>query len=118
MRFPARLTILSAVALILTPAPGGAQGRDWSFDFRMTDSAIVDGASANAVTTGRAVVSKGRTRLDMKGSSRASSMPRMAAGDEVSMIVEKDGRLITYLLPKNRQYMQFSPAELVKQMQQ
>lgn len=33
------------------------------------------------------------------------------------MIVENQGKLITYLLPKEKRYMQFNPTEMLKQMQ-
>jgi hypothetical protein len=113
----ARLAMASAVALFVAPVAGNAQGPDWAFDFRMTDSATVDDASTTRVTTGLAVVSKGRVRLDMKGSSRIMPMPQTGPGEQASMIVEANGKLIMYLMPKTREYMQLNPVEFVKQMQ-
>jgi hypothetical protein len=107
----------SAVALFVAPAAGNAQGPDWAVEFRMIDSTVGAGETMVGITTGRAVISKGRVRLEMKGGYGAISMPRMASGDEVSMIVEDNGRLITYLVPKDKRYMQFNPRDLVKQMQ-
>jgi hypothetical protein len=105
-----------AVAVLLGSSTAHGQARDWAFDYRITDSATVDDADRTGVTSGRAVISKGRVRVDMKGLS--ISMPRMAvgSGDEVSIIVEDNGRLVTYILPRERAYMQFNPVELVRQM--
>src|SRR6266545_7333899 len=117
MRCLARLTIACTLALCLAPERGVAQGPDWAFDFKMTDSGTAGGQTFTGVTLGHAVVSKGRIRMDMKGNSRSMSMPGMAGGNEVSIIVQDGGKLITYFLPKTKQYMQFNPAEMVKQMQ-
>lgn len=119
MRNAALQTLASAVAVLVASSTAQAQARDWAFDFRMIDTMVSVGETMNGVTTGHAVVSKGRVRLDMKGSPHAISMPRMAVGtgDGVSMIVEDQGKLITYLLPKERRYMQFKPTEMLKQMQ-
>lgn len=112
-------TLASVAAVLVLASTAQAQARDWAFDFRMTDTMVAGGESRNGVTTGHAVVSKGKVRLDMKGSSNAISMPRMAigSGDGVSMIVEDQGKLITYLLSKEKRYMQFRPTEMLKYMQ-
>ena len=119
MRRIAQLTLASIVALHVASSTAEAQARDWAFDFKMTDTMVTGSESRNGVTTGHAVVSKGRVRLDMKGTSNAISMPRMAVGsaEGVSMIVEDQGKLVTYLLPKEKRYMQFRPTEMLKQMQ-
>ncbi len=119
MRRIARLTLASGVAALVATSTAQAQARDWAFDFRMIDTMVAGGETTNGVTTGHAVISKGRVRLDMKGSSHAISMPRMGvgSGDGVSMIVENQGKLITYLFPKEKRYMQFKPGELLNQMQ-
>lgn len=119
MRRIAQLTLASAVAALVASSGAQAQARDWAFDFRMIDTMVAGGETTNGVTTGHAVVSKGRVRLDMKGTSNAISMPRMGvgSGDGVSMIVEDQGKLITYLLSKEKRYMQFKPTEMLKQMQ-
>lgn len=117
MRYLARFTIAATVALCFAPQQGIAQGRDWAFDFKMTDSGTAGGENFTGVTVGRAVVAKGRIRLDMKGNSRNMSMPGMAGGTEVSMIVQDSGRLVTYILPAKKEYMEFRPAELMKEMQ-
>ncbi len=119
MRRIAQLTLASIVALLVAASTAEAQARDWAFDFKMTDTMVAASESRSGVTTGHAVVSKGRVRLDMKGTSNAISMPRMAvgSGEGVSMIVEDQGKLITYLLAKEKRYMQFRPTEMLKQMQ-
>ncbi len=119
MKRIAQLTLASALAVLVVSSTAQAQARDWAFDFKMTDTMVGGGESRNGVTTGHAVVSKGRVRLDMKGSSNAISMPRMpvGSGDGVSMIVDDQGKLITYLLPKEKRYMQFKPVEMLNQMQ-
>jgi hypothetical protein len=117
MRCIAHSSVASAVAVLLVSSTAQAQARGWAFDFKMTDTMVASGETATGVTTGHAVVSKGRVRIDMKRTGRAASMPRMGPGDEASMIVEQDGKLITYLLPKEKRYMQINPAEMMKQMQ-
>ena len=117
MRYLAGLAIASTLALFVAPQSGRAQGNDWAFDFKMTDSGTAGGQSGSGVTFGHAVVSKGRIRMDMKGNSRSMAMPGMGASDEISIIVQDKGKLITYLLPKTKQYMQFNPAKVMKQMQ-
>lgn len=85
----------------------------------MIDTMVTGAETTSGVTTGRAVVSRGRVRLDMRGTSHAISMPRMGmeSGDGVSMIVEDQGKVITYLFPKEKRYMQFKPMELLNQME-
>ena len=112
-RTVAQLTV--AVAVLLGTSTAHSQARDWAFDYKITDTATVDGAARTGVTTGRAVTSKGRVRVDMKGFS--ISIPRMALGDdEASIIVEDQGRLVTYILPSQRAYMQYNPFEMIRQM--
>jgi len=117
MRSIAHSSLGSALAVLLVSSTAQAQAHDWAFDFKMTDTMVASGETANGLTIGHAVISKGRVRIDMKRTGRAVSMPRMGPGDESSMIVEQDGKLITYLLPKEKRYMQFNPGEMMKQMQ-
>jgi hypothetical protein len=116
MRYLTHLAIASTFVLCFAPERGIAQGRDWAFDFKMTDSGTASGQGFSGVTAGHAVVSKGRIRLDMKGNSRNLSMPGMAGGAEVSMIVQDSGRVVTYIMPTKKEYMEFKPAELMKEM--
>jgi hypothetical protein len=118
MRYPTRLTIACALALSFAPERGIAQGRDWAFDFKIMDSRITRGETRTGVTVGHVVVSKGRIRMDMNGNSPSITMPGMVDGGRVSMIVEDNGKLITFLLPKTKEYIQFRPAEIVKRTQQ
>ncbi len=117
MQYLTRFTIVSAVAVFLVPRAAIAQGKDWSFDFRMRDSGTAGGEIVNGVTTGHAVVSNGRLRLDMKGKS-LSIVPPGIPDDEVFIIVQNRGRLVTYLLPKTKQYIQSTPAEVTSRAQQ
>lgn len=119
MKRIAQLTLASAFTALVASSTAQAQARDWAFDFRMIDTMVTGGETMSGVTTGHAVVSKNRVRLDMKGTSHAISMPRMGmgSGDGVSMIVENQGKLITYVFQKEKRYMQLKPVEMLNQMQ-
>jgi hypothetical protein len=117
MRHLASLAVAVALGISLSPVVTRGQGNDIAFHFRVTDAGTAAGETVNGVSTGRAVASKGRVRIDMKGNSRAMAMPGMAPSDEVSMIMLDNGKTILYLQPKTKQYMRFDPVEAVDGMQ-
>jgi hypothetical protein len=88
-----------------------------AFDFRMTDSGTAATQKINGESTGHALVSKGRVRLDVKGTARGLAMPGAATGNDVTLIMLDSGKTLIYLNPKTKQYMQFNPMEVMDRMQ-
>jgi hypothetical protein len=114
MKILARVAFISLVGFSLFALDAHAQTRDMAFDFKMTDSGTVLGAGAS---TGHAVVSKGRVRMDTKGTARSLAMPGAALGDDITMIMLDSGKTFIYINPKTKTYMQFNPMEMMDRMQ-
>jgi hypothetical protein len=114
MKLLVRFAFISLLGLPLLAVDARAQAHDMAFDFRMTDSGTVLGVGAS---TGHAIVSKGRVRMDTKGTARSLAMPGAALGDDITMIVLDSGKTLIYINPKMKQYMQFNPMEVMERMQ-
>ena len=117
MRILARIAVISLLGIPLLTGEASAQGRDMAFDFRMTDSGTAASQSVHGVSTGHAIVSKGRVRLDSRGNARALAMPGSAAGDDVTLIMLDSGKTLIYINPKTKRYMQVNPIEAMDRMQ-
>jgi len=109
----------TAIRVVLAVTPlgiAGAQGAEkaLAMDFRTTIS--IQGIPDTAVMTGHAVGSVDRMRLEVKGSS--SHVIPMAGDSGVSMIVTDSGKTITYLDPREKQYMRVRPAEMIAKAQE
>ena len=109
----------TAIGVVLAVTPlgvAGAQGAEkaLAMDFRTTIS--IQGIPDTAVMTGHAVGSVDRMRLEVKGSS--SHVIPMAGDSGVSMIVTDSGKTITYLDPREKQYMRVRPAEMIAKAQE
>jgi hypothetical protein len=116
MKTLVRLAVISLVGIPLLAVNARAQVHDLAFDFKMTDSGTVMQPPVGT-STGHAVVSKGRVRMDIKGTARSLAMPGAAPGDDVSLIALDSGKTLIYINPKTKQYMQFTPAEAMDRMQ-
>ncbi len=116
MKKLARIIAVSLLGIPLLAAPASGQ-HDMAFDFRMTDSGTAGMQTINGTSTGRAIVSKGRVRLDARGTARTLAMPGSAPGDDVTMIILDSGKTIIYANPKTKQYMHFDPMEAMDRMQ-
>ncbi|MFN2603600.1 MAG: hypothetical protein ABR582_12695 [Gemmatimonadaceae bacterium] len=107
------LYLLGACALTLQAR---AQGDDMAYDFKMTDSGTVGMQTINGVSTGHAIASKGKVRMDVSGTARALAMPGSPGGD-ITIIMLDSGKTIIYVNPKTKQYMQINPMEMMDRMQ-
>ena len=117
MRTLARIAAISLLGIPLLAVEARSQGRDMAFDFRMTDSGTTAMQSIRGVSTGHAIVSKGRVRIDARGNARALAMPGSAAGDDVTLIMLDSGKTLIYINPKAKRYMQLNPIDAMEQMQ-
>lgn len=117
MRHLIRLAIALAVVTPALPGLAAAQGHDLSVDFRMTETGMSGGKPTTGSGTGHAVISAGRARYDMTGSSRMMAMPGTAAGDSMTLILLDSGMTFIYLQPKTKTYMRFRPTEMMEGMQ-
>ena len=109
----------TAIGVVLAVTPLGVAGaqsaeKALAMDFRTTIS--IQGIPDTAVMTGHAVGSVDRMRLEVKGSS--SHVIPMAGDSGVSMIVTDRGKTITYLDPREKQYMRVRPAEMIAKAQE
>ena len=109
----------TAIVVVLAALPvgfAGAQsaGKALAMDFRTTIS--IQGIPDSAVMTGHAIGSGDRMRLEVKGSS--SRVIPMASDSGVSMIVTDSGKTITYLDPREKQYMRVRPADMIAKAQE
>jgi len=109
----------TAIGVVLAVTPLGVAGaqsaeKALAMDFRTTIS--IQGIPDTAVMTGHAVGSVDRMRLEVKGSS--SHVIPMAGDSGVSMIVTDSGKTITYLDPREKQYMRVRPAEMIAKAQE
>ena len=109
-----RLVFVSLLPVSLLGIDARAQSRAMAYNFRMSDSGST---SVPGMSTGRAVVSKGRVRMDLKGTARGLGMPGMSPGDDVSLILLDAGKTVIYINPKTKQYMQINPIETMERMQ-
>jgi hypothetical protein len=117
MRFASRLASTLALAVApLTYAQAQEAGKNLALDFRTT--VVVDGKPDTGVITGHAVGTADRMRLDVKMQGSGSDVGMLSSQGEVSMIVTDSGKTITYLDPKNGQYLRVRPTEMVTQAQQ
>lgn len=117
MRTLPRLAAISLLGIPLFTVIARAQGRDMGFDFKMTDSGTTAMQSIHGVSTGHAIVSKGRVRIDARGNARALAMPGAAAGDDVTLIMLDSGKTLIYINTKTKRYMQLNPIEAMDRMQ-
>ena len=114
MKLLVRFALIALLPASLPGVEARAQARDMAFDFKMTDS----GATAvPGMSTGRAVVSRRRVRLDVKGSARAVAMPGAARGDDITILMLDSGKTVIYINPKTKQYRQLNPTETMDRMQ-
>ena|SRR5437867_6438385 len=116
MKNVARIVSLSLIGLCAASIQASAQGDDMAYDFKLTDSGTVGMQAINGVSTGHALVSKGKIRMDVSGSARALAMPGRP-GEDVTVIMLDSGKTIIYVNPKTKQYMQFNPMETMDRMQ-
>ena len=116
MKTLVRFTFISLLGVALLAVDARAQAHDMAFDFRMTDSGAT-GQKVPGVSTGHAVVSKGRVRMDVQGTARSLAMPGAAAGDDITLIMLDSGKTVIYINPKTKQYMQLNPMEAMERMQ-
>jgi hypothetical protein len=116
MKNVSRIVSLSLLGFCAFSVQARAQGDDMAYDFKMTDSGTVGMQTINGVSTGHAVVSKGKIRMDVSGSARSLAMPGRP-GQDVTVIMLDSGKSIIYVNPKTRQYMQFNPMETMDRVQ-
>jgi hypothetical protein len=117
MRFASRLA--SALALALAPftyVHAQEAGKNLALDFRTTIS--VQGTPDTGVITGHAVGAVNKMRVDVKVQGSGPAVGMLANEGTVSMIVSDSGKTITYLDPKNSQYLTVRPTEMIAQAQQ
>lgn len=116
MKNVTRLFSLSLLSLCALTVQARAQGDDMAYDFKMTDSGTVGMQTMGGVSTGHAVASKGKIRMDVSGSARSLAMPGSGGGD-VTIIMLDSGKTVIYVNPKTKQYMQIKPMEMMDRMQ-
>ncbi len=116
MKNVTRIFSLSLLGLCALSMQARAQGDDMAYDFKMTDSGTVGMQTINGVSTGHAVVSKGKIRMDVSGSARTLAMPG-SPGADVTIIMLDSGKTIIYVNPKTKSYMQINPMEMMDRMQ-
>ena len=111
-----RLFSLSLLGICAFTLQARAQGDDMAYDFKMTDSGTVGMQTMGGVSTGHALVSNGKIRMDVSGSARSLAMPG-SPGNDVTIIMLDSGKTVIYLNPKTKQYMQIKPMEMMDRMQ-
>src|SRR5258706_1849323 len=111
-----RIVSLSVLGLCAFTVQAREQGDDMAYDFKMIDSGTVGMQTMNGSSTGHAVVSKGKIRMDVSGSARALAMPGNP-GSDVTIIMLDSGKTVIYVNPKTKQYMQINPMEMMDRMQ-
>ena len=116
MKNVTRIFSLSLLGLCALSTQVRAQGDDMAYDFKMTDSGTVGMQTFNGVSTGHALVSKGKIRMDVSGSARSLAMPGNP-GSDVTIIMLDSGKTVIYVNPKTKQYMQINPMEMMDRMQ-
>ena len=116
MKNIARIVSFSLLGFCAFSIQARAQGDDMAYDFKMTDSGTVGMQTANGVSTGHAVVSKGKIRMDVSGSARSLAMPG-SPGADITIIMLDSGKTVIYVNPKAKSYMQINPMEMMDRMQ-
>ena len=117
MRFALRLLSVAAFVLAsISNAHAQNAGKNLALDFRTT--IVVQGTPDTGVVTGHAVGAGNKMRVDVKLQGSGPAVGMLASEGTVSMIVSDSGKTITYLDPKNSQYLTVRPAEMVAQAQQ
>jgi hypothetical protein len=117
MRFASRLA--SALALALAPVTyvhAQEAGKNLALDFRTTIA--IQGTPDTGVVTGHAVGAGNKMRVDVKVQGSGPAVGMLTNEGTVSMIVSDSGKTITYLDPKNSQYLTVRPTEMIAQAQQ
>jgi hypothetical protein len=117
MRFALRLA--SALALALAPVTyvhAQEAGKNLALDFRTTIA--IQGTPDTGVVTGHAVGAGNKMRVDVKVQGSGPAVGMLTNEGTVSMIVSDSGKTITYLDPKNSQYLTVRPTEMIAQAQQ
>src|SRR5690348_16509541 len=115
MRYLNRLATVSILTLCIA-SPVVAQS-DVAFDFRTRDTTTSQGNTTHGETTGHAVMSKGRVRFEMTGSSRMGNIPGFSPGGTMTMILSDTGRTFILLDNEKKQYMRVNPAAMMEQVQ-
>jgi hypothetical protein len=116
MKNVARIVSFSLVGFCAFSIQARAQGDDMAYDFKMSDSGTVGMQTMGGVSTGHAVVSKGKVRLDVSGTARSLAMPG-SPGMDVTIIMLDSGKTVIYVNPKTKTYMQINPMEMMDRMQ-
>src|SRR6476469_2457265 len=94
-----KIATVSMLSLSLFGPSARAQADDVAFDFRATQPRTTAGKTTKTETTGHTVMSKGRMRLEMTGSSPLAGMPGVAPGSTFTMILPDTGRTFLILQP-------------------
>jgi len=111
-----RFVFASIAALALLPVGVQAQSDDMAYDIRVTDSGTIAGQRIDGVSTGRAIVSHGRVRMELRGDSRLMNIPGMPRSAEATLLMLDSGKII-YLRPKTKQYIVINPTESMDRVQ-
>ena len=116
MRFASRLA--SAFLLALAPftyVHAQGAGKNLALDFRTT--IFVQGTPDTSVITGHAVGGGNKMRVDVKVQGSGPAVGMLTNEGTVSLIVSDSGKTITYLDPKNSQYLTVRPTDMIAQAQ-
>ena len=117
MRNLIRLGTASAFALCLAGAPARGQGDDVAFDFKMSGTNMSNGTEKKGESTGHAIMSKGRMRLEMSGNSPMGNIPGLSQGEATILILPDTGRTFLILQPSKHQYMSINPSAMIEGLQ-
>jgi len=115
MRYVNQLAAVSVLTLCVV-SPVLAQG-DIAFDFRTIDTTTTQGNTTHGETTGHGVMSRGRVRFEMTGSSRMGKIPGFSPSGTMTMILADTGRTFILLDNEKKQYVQVDPAAVMEQLQ-
>ncbi|HUQ20136.1 MAG TPA: DUF4412 domain-containing protein [Gemmatimonadaceae bacterium] len=117
MRHLIQIAAASTLSFCLFAPSLRAQGDDVAFDFRQTETRKTPGKTTTTETTGHAVMSKGRMRMDMTGSGAPAQIPGFGPGSTFTMILPDNGRTFILLSAEKKQYMQVNPSAMMEGMQ-
>ncbi|HEY6084471.1 MAG TPA: DUF4412 domain-containing protein [Nitrospira sp.] len=112
-----RLGTASALAFCLAGLPAEGQGNDVAFDFKMSGTNMTGTTEKKGESTGHAIMSKGRMRLEMSGNSPMGNIPGLAQGEPITLILPDTGRTFIILQPTKHQYMTINPSAMMEGMQ-